>query len=183
MVQRKLFNTTDAVAEVFAHYQTYHPQWKARPSTSTEAKRVRDRIKDGYTVDELKAAIDGNHKCPWHSGLTHPEGKKFHDLLLIMRDATHVARFIEKAAEAEHASNGKAKQEASRRVVRETVERHDTREEKARERLHGPEYDTLPEAEQIALAVSEGMAPLAARRAPGLRRLMALAALEKRANV
>jgi hypothetical protein len=47
------------------------------------------RLKEGFTPDELKSAIDGFHTDPWHSG-ENPEHKVWLDLDLLLRDAGKV---------------------------------------------------------------------------------------------
>lgn len=93
-----------AVADIIAHYQTYHPQ--ARPGDK-ERKLIRGRLKD-YTADQIKAAIDGCHKSPHHCG-QNDRHTKFQSLGLICRDNDHVQMFLEISQEAE--SNGSAHDE------------------------------------------------------------------------
>lgn len=81
------------VDEVVAHYQTYHE--KARPGDK-ERRLITARLKDGYSVEDLKKAIDGNHESPFHSGVNE-NGKKYHGLTLIFRDSDKVNGFIEAA--------------------------------------------------------------------------------------
>jgi hypothetical protein len=84
------------VLEVFAHYRgcghlSAHPKPK---STSKEWKSIRARIADGYTVDDLKKAIDGMHMTPHNLG-ENERGQKYLGLELCMRDAGQVERFRE----------------------------------------------------------------------------------------
>ncbi len=79
------------VREVVKHYQDFHP--KSKPGKKEKAK-IRLRLKDGYSVDDLKAAIDGCHRSPFHCG-ENDRGKKYQSLELIMRDASHVTEFLE----------------------------------------------------------------------------------------
>lgn len=79
------------IDSVVQHYQGYHPQ--AKPGRKERAK-IADRIRDGYSADELKAAIDGCHQSPFHCG-ENERGKKYQALDLIMRDSDHVVQFIE----------------------------------------------------------------------------------------
>jgi len=84
-----------AVDRVVEHYRTYHP--KALPnvkSTSKEYRRIRDRLNEGYTVEQLCEAIDGCHKTPHNLG-ENDRGQKYLGLELIVRTASHVDRFIE----------------------------------------------------------------------------------------
>lgn len=61
-----------------------------------DAKRVRiinAAFKLGFTVDELKQAIDGCVKSSWHMGRNEHK-RKYDDIGLILRDAAHVEQFI-----------------------------------------------------------------------------------------
>ena len=85
----------DEVADVYSHYLKYHK--RAAPSllpSTKEYRAIRDRLTEGYSVDDLKLAIDGNHISPWHCG-KNEDGKEWHGLGIIMRDGEHVQRFIE----------------------------------------------------------------------------------------
>jgi len=50
------------------------------------------RIKEGYTESDLIAAARGISMSAWHTG-DNPEGKKFDDLLVAIRDGERVERF------------------------------------------------------------------------------------------
>lgn len=87
------------IREVFAHYRTHHP--KAFPSPSSKSKEWRliaARLAEGYSVDDLKAAIDGNHVSPFHCG-ENDGGRKYHALELVMRSGDKVAGFIDLLAQ------------------------------------------------------------------------------------
>lgn len=81
----------DAPAEVISYYKTKHP--RARPGEK-EKKLVRARLADGFSAEDLKQAIDGNHASDFHQG-KNDRGKKYNTLELIMRDASKVQSFIE----------------------------------------------------------------------------------------
>jgi hypothetical protein len=86
---------TRHVLEVFEHYRTYHPRALKKPkTTSKEYRKVQARLAEGRTVEELKTAIDQCHKSPWHLG-DNPDGTKYLGLELIMRDDSHVQKFLE----------------------------------------------------------------------------------------
>jgi len=78
------------VGEVVSHYQKYHP--RSCPG-SKERRLIQSRIDDGYTVSDLKTAIDGCHVSPHHCGVNET-GKTYQRLDLIVRDASHVDQFI-----------------------------------------------------------------------------------------
>lgn len=57
---------------------------------------VTGRLKAGYSPDDLMAAIRGCKNTPYNMG-KNPEGKKYDDIELICRDASHVERFMANA--------------------------------------------------------------------------------------
>jgi hypothetical protein len=66
------------------------------PRAILDRKRLRvvsDRLKEGFTLDQLKAAITGCARSPWHQG-GNPDGKFYDGIALICRDAEHVEMFI-----------------------------------------------------------------------------------------
>ena len=85
--------SSKTVEAVFAHYQKSHPRSKLDKKTKD---LIQNRLKDGFTAEDLTKAIDGNHRSPHHCG-QNSTGTKFHKLSLIMRDADQVNTFIEHA--------------------------------------------------------------------------------------
>jgi hypothetical protein len=61
---------------------------------SKEWKLIEDRMKEGYTPEDLCSAIDGCHKTPNNLG-KNETGTKYLDLELIVRDSAHVLRYME----------------------------------------------------------------------------------------
>jgi hypothetical protein len=85
----------DEVREVFDHYRTHHAKSHPKPSsTSKEWRAIVGRLSEGYSVQDLRDAIDGCHKTPWNCG-ENPGGKIYQSLLLIVRDSSQVSRFME----------------------------------------------------------------------------------------
>lgn len=82
---------SEAVDAVVAHYATYHPRAKAGPK---ERAKIAARLREKWAPTDLIEAIDGNHRSPWHTG-QNPDGKRYHSLGLIFRDADHVQQFID----------------------------------------------------------------------------------------
>jgi hypothetical protein len=80
-----------AIDAVISHYQSYHP--RARPGAK-ERKKIRDRLKERHSVEDLCKAIDGCHRSPHHCG-QNERGTKYQSLELIMRDASHIQQFLE----------------------------------------------------------------------------------------
>jgi hypothetical protein len=85
------------VREVFDYWREAmgHSDAKLKAG-SKRARAVRGRLKDGYTVTQLKQAIDGCRASPHHRG-QNATGTVYDDLELICRDEVHVEQFIAKA--------------------------------------------------------------------------------------
>lgn len=81
------------VLAVFAHYRTHHPRAHPRPSSKgPEWRCVKARLAEGYSVDDLKRAIDGIHLSPFHRG-ENERGQKYLGLKLALRDGDQVNKF------------------------------------------------------------------------------------------
>lgn len=91
-------NQSKDIEEVFAHYKTYHPRAHKNPQAAVkEWNLVKARLKEGYSVQDLKDAIDGCHRSPFHMG--ENEGNvKYDSLELICRNSSKVSTFIELSA-------------------------------------------------------------------------------------
>lgn len=84
----------DDIQEVWSHYRAHHPQTVAVLRASRkEYKLIRQRL-DDFGVDDLKRAIDGYHRSPWHTG-GNPDRKKYLSLELMLRDIGHVTTGLE----------------------------------------------------------------------------------------
>ena len=69
------------------------------PRAKLDEKRrryINDRLKHGFTVDDLKKAVDGCKASDWHQG-KNPGRQVYDDISLICRDAEHVERFQRRA--------------------------------------------------------------------------------------
>jgi uncharacterized phage protein (TIGR02220 family) len=90
------------VRHVFDYWRnrTQHKQAKLGDK---RRRAIAARLKEGYTVDDLKQAIDGCMASPWHQG-QNGNRRKYDDIELICRDASKVDQFIglarDKGAEA-----------------------------------------------------------------------------------
>lgn len=72
------------VDEVLAHYvSVMKPRWSVAKAGDDVRKLVRDALKVA-TVDELKLAIDGCARSPYHMG-TNPQRKRYNSLSHIMK--------------------------------------------------------------------------------------------------
>ena len=85
-------NRGENVRVIFDHWREklIHPNAKLDRSRRS---KIEARLKDGYTVDDIKRAIDGCAASAWHMGL-NPSNKKFDDIALICRDATKLEGFM-----------------------------------------------------------------------------------------
>ena len=81
------------IDSVASYYLSIHPRAKVG---TRERKLIAERLREGFTVEDLKQAIDGNHKSDYHSGV-NDTGKKYHGIGLIFRNAEKVSGFIESA--------------------------------------------------------------------------------------
>jgi hypothetical protein len=84
-----------SVAVVFGHWKL---AMKSPRSKLDEKRRraIAARLAQGFTVDDLKRAIDGCAGDPFSMG-QNDRHTKFNTIGLICRDAEHVERFMEKA--------------------------------------------------------------------------------------
>lgn len=83
------------IREVFQHWKTYHPrQYPVVSGLLKEWLKVAARLKEGYTVEALKEAIDGMHRSPHNLG-ENERGRQYLTLELCMRNATQVERYRE----------------------------------------------------------------------------------------
>ena len=116
----------DQIKAVFAHWKQQHPRSFPRPhGEMPEWKKIRDRLRDGYTVAQLCRAIDGIHASPFHNG-ENDRGKSYVSLELCLRDAKHVEQFLELIAAQENAGGAVLSEKTQRgvRAVQSWVNRH-----------------------------------------------------------
>lgn len=85
-------NNNTSAEEVFEYWKSIH----GHPRAILDAKRrrlINDRLKEGFTVESLKLAIDGCKASAWHQG-ENDRHQVFDDISLICRDAGKVEQFI-----------------------------------------------------------------------------------------
>jgi hypothetical protein len=83
---------TPLVAEVFGHWVEVTGRNGRTKLTTMRRKAVAARLKEGYTVDDLRQAIDGCARSPFHQGQNDRQ-TKYDDLVLICRDGERVEQF------------------------------------------------------------------------------------------
>ena len=76
----------------FQHWQIIHDYKRARLDDKRR-KLIQDRLKDGYSLQDLADAVSGAFLSPFHMG-ENDRSKRFNDLGLILRDAAHVDEFV-----------------------------------------------------------------------------------------
>ena len=83
---------TSQISEIFAHWQRVmnHPRAKLDAS---RRRAIAARLKEGYTVEQIKAAIDGCKASDFHQG-KNDAGAIYDGLTLICRNAEKVDWFI-----------------------------------------------------------------------------------------
>lgn len=81
----------EVAARVFAYWQTRTGRARAR-MTPERATKILARLRQGYSEDDLRAAIDGCVASPFHSG-ENAQGTVYDDLDLILRNGSTVERF------------------------------------------------------------------------------------------
>jgi hypothetical protein len=84
--------------EVFDHWVSVmgKPAQTKFPSTSKRYINVVSRLKEGFTVDDLKRAVDGCKATPHNMG-QNDRGETYNDLELICRNVENVERFMRNA--------------------------------------------------------------------------------------
>lgn len=84
---------TESVQEVFAYWQSKldHPGAKL---TAERQTKIVNRLKDGYTSEQIKKAIDGCASSPFHTG-ENDQRKRYDDIELICRNGTKLESFIQ----------------------------------------------------------------------------------------
>lgn len=79
-----------AVRQVFEHWRNrLHPKAK---STADRRRKIQARLSEGYTVEQLKRAVDGCAKSAWHREHGHT------GIGLIFRNAEKVDAFLQREA-------------------------------------------------------------------------------------
>lgn len=81
---------------VFDHWRSVmnHPSAKF---DEKRAKTIREALKLGYTLDQLRQAIEGCKASAWHMG-ANKNSTVYDSIDLILRDAAHIDQFIALAA-------------------------------------------------------------------------------------
>ncbi len=91
----KALSASADVVAVFDHWKIAHKHPLARLglNTTKRYRAIAGRLKDGYSVSQLKTAVDGCRNSPHHMG-ENDRHEIYDDIELICRDAAHVDKFI-----------------------------------------------------------------------------------------
>jgi hypothetical protein len=91
-------STAETVHWVFHRWRDIHYKPRARMDTQ-RAKVIRDRLRDGYSPQDLELAIYGCKFSDFHQG-ANDRGEKYDSITLILRNADQVEKFIDFAERA-----------------------------------------------------------------------------------
>lgn len=89
---REAEQADSSVRRVFEAWRAATGKDPAKLTADRRAK-ITARLREGYTVDDLVAAVEGVALSPWHMG-ENPSGVRYDDLTLVLRDGTHTERFM-----------------------------------------------------------------------------------------
>lgn len=78
--------------DLFAYWQDVMNHPRARLDARL-LEKITARLREGFTLDDLKLAVDGNKASPYHQG-RNKDRKVYDSLELIVRDAAHVNNFL-----------------------------------------------------------------------------------------
>lgn len=88
----------DAARRLFDHWLTATGRNPNQNRLTTKRRRmVKGRLSDGYTEEQLHAAIDGIASSPWHRG-ENPSGTRYDTFQFVFRDGENVEKGLERAA-------------------------------------------------------------------------------------
>ena len=85
----------EQVGELFAYWRERCGHPNALPSDNRKRK-VKARLREGYTAEQIRCGIDGAAKAPFVSD----DGRRHDDLELICRNASKLDSFIERGVKA-----------------------------------------------------------------------------------
>lgn len=102
--------------KIFQYWQQVmkHPQAKL---DNKRKKKIKEAFELGYSIDEIRQAIDGCAKTPHNMG-QNDRCQIYDDIELILRDSAHIERFMSNAnTKATNASSGNSKPEFMEGVI------------------------------------------------------------------
>jgi len=84
--------------EIFNYWKDVMKKRNSAILNAKRSKAVKARLKEGYSVEQIKQAIEGCAMTPHNMG-QNQNGKKYDDLELICRDGVQVERFANNATQ------------------------------------------------------------------------------------
>jgi hypothetical protein len=94
-IQRQVNGEQRTVIEIFDYWRRRCAHPTAKP-TRERREKVAARLRDGYTVEQIRTGIDGAAR----GAFVNDSGKRFDDLELICRTGSKLESFIDRAAPA-----------------------------------------------------------------------------------
>jgi hypothetical protein len=94
---RRAIETASSVKAVFEYWREKTRHVDAKLTREREVK-IRERLEEGYTTDQLRAAVDGCGASSFHQG-DNERGHRYDDITLICRSGSKVEQFIEMTKE------------------------------------------------------------------------------------
>lgn len=85
------------VREIFEHWVAVMGKTSQTKLNDKRKRCIESRLREGYSVDQIKAAIDGCAKSPYHMG-RNDSGTVYDDLTLICRSGDRIEQFANNIA-------------------------------------------------------------------------------------
>ncbi len=92
-VEKEVEAAPPPARDVFEHWRTRMGKTDGAKLNDKRQAAIKARLAEGYTVDQIKEAVDGCALTPHNMG-SNDRGEKFNDIELICRTGTNVERFI-----------------------------------------------------------------------------------------
>lgn len=86
-------NFKNEIQEIFEFWKTVFSKSNRTALDNKRKSKIQARLKDGYTVDDIKSAIIGCSKSEYHMG-KNDQNTVYNDIELICRDATRLDQFM-----------------------------------------------------------------------------------------
>ena len=94
-LKTKSSELNDSINKIFDYWKVTMNKNNSAKLTSARMTKIKARLNDGYTVDQIKEAISGCARSEFHMG-KNDNGKKYNDIELICRDGKNIEQFSEK---------------------------------------------------------------------------------------
>lgn len=109
--------SVECVRRVFEHWQKRMTKPRAK-LTEGRKRAIRSRMKDGYTLDQMKGAIDACCASEFHMG-ENDRNTAYNDLTVILRSGEKLEQFL---AMGDRQGPGTTESPAVRRLLRESAD-------------------------------------------------------------